>query len=90
MELVNELIEELELAEDAVVAAAPDAIHANEVVLTLGLSTTTLRFLLKAAEKRSFQARCGSRRCCATLVLAFALQPPVPQRYSNLCNQHMR
>ena len=47
-----------------VVAAAPDAIHAHEVVLTLGLSTTTLRFLLKAAERRSFQVRL---RCCAML-----------------------
>lgn len=57
MELLNELIDELELAEDAVVAKATDHIHAHELVLTLGLSTTTLRFLLKAAERRSFQVR---------------------------------
>ena len=75
LELVNELIDELDLVEDAVVAKATDHIHANELVLTLGLSQTTLKFLLKAAERRSFQvwhvhsleepALCGHEHACA-------------------------
>jgi Initiation factor 2 subunit family len=88
VELLNELIEELELAEDAVIARATEHIHANEVVLTLGLSETTLQFLLKAAERRTFQAR---RRhvalACNTSTAgdAFALlsarsKPPQPLR----------
>jgi hypothetical protein len=57
MELLNELIDEMELAEDAIIAKAIEHIHANEVILTFGLSKTTLQFLLKAAERRTFQVR---------------------------------
>jgi hypothetical protein len=55
IDLVNELIDEMDLAEDAIAAKATTHIHANEVILTFGLSQTTLKFLLKAAERRSFQ-----------------------------------
>ena len=58
MELLNELIDEMDLSENATVERATEHIHAHEVILTCGLSTTTLHFLLKAAERRSFQVRC--------------------------------
>lgn len=57
LELLTELIDEMDLAEDAIVAKATTHIHANEVILTFGLSQTTLKFLLKAAERRTFQVR---------------------------------
>ena len=62
VELLNELIEELDLVEDAVIAKATEHIHANEVILTFGLSHTVLKFLLKAAERRTFQARTALHR----------------------------
>ena len=34
---------------------AGDHIHANEVILTFGMSNTTLLFLKEAAKKRDFQ-----------------------------------
>lgn len=55
IELLNELIEEMDLAEDAITERATEYIHANEVILTFGLSQTTLKFLIKASERRSFQ-----------------------------------
>lgn len=36
---------------------AGDHIHANEVILTFGMSNTTLLFLKEAAKKRDFQVR---------------------------------
>lgn len=36
---------------------AVEHIHANEVILTQGMSETTLLFLKEAAKKRSFQVR---------------------------------
>ncbi len=37
------------------VLQAGDHIHANEVILTFGMSNTTLLFLKEAAKKRDFQ-----------------------------------
>ena len=37
------------------VVQAVEHIHANEVILTMGMSETTLLFLKEAAKKRSFQ-----------------------------------
>lgn len=37
---------------------AGDHIHANEVILTFGMSNTTLLFLKEAAKKRDFQVSC--------------------------------
>lgn len=44
---------------------AGDHIHANEVILTFGMSNTTLLFLKEAAKKRDFQVQhdCLLHRC---------------------------
>lgn len=55
IELVNELIDEMDLADEAITEKATEHIHANEVILTFGLSQTTLKFLIRAAERRKFQ-----------------------------------
>ena len=57
LEVLNELIDEMDLAEEAVVASAVQHIHSNEVIMTFGLSQTTLKFLVRAAERRTFQVR---------------------------------
>lgn len=57
IELVNELIDEMDLADEAITEKATEHIHANEVILTFGLSQTTLKFLIRAAERRKFQVR---------------------------------
>jgi hypothetical protein len=38
---------------------AVEHIHANESILTFGMSDTVLAFLLEAAKKRDFQVRQG-------------------------------
>ncbi len=47
---------------------AGDHIHANEVILTFGMSNTTLLFLKEAAKKRDFQVRhdCLMHRCISS------------------------
>ena len=55
LEVLNELIDEMDLAEEAIVASALQHIHSNEVIMTFGLSQTTLKFLMRAAERRTFQ-----------------------------------
>jgi hypothetical protein len=55
LEILNELIDEMDLAEEAIVASAVQHIHSNEVIMTFGLSQTTLKFLMRAAERRTFQ-----------------------------------
>lgn len=69
LELLNELLEEMDLSEHAIVSSAQQHIHANEVILTFGLSQTTLNFLKHAAQKRKFQVRpppprCALSACC--------------------------
>ena len=41
-------------------------IHANEVILTFGMSETVLLFLKEAAKKRSFQVRHSCMNCLET------------------------
>lgn len=38
-------------------------LHANEVILTLGMSDTTYAFLREASKKREFQVRCTWEWC---------------------------
>lgn len=45
---------------------AVEHIHANESILTFGMSDTVLAFLLEAAKKRDFQV---SSSTCALIVL---------------------
>lgn len=53
-EAIEEIIEELETADDQIAGYALDHIHSNEVILIYGPSVTVQKFLLKAASKRKF------------------------------------
>lgn len=59
--VLNEYIDEFDNIVSLVVDQAPNHIHANEVILTLGYSNTVFRFLRAAAHgeedkiKRQFQ-----------------------------------
>lgn len=55
IELLNELIDELDGIEQQIAQQAVEHIHANEVILTYGMSDTTLLFLREASRKREFQ-----------------------------------
>ncbi|KAK9829272.1 hypothetical protein WJX72_004902 [[Myrmecia] bisecta] len=55
IEQLNELIDELDEIENNIAVQAVEHIHANEVILTFGMSNTTLLFLIEAAKKRNFQ-----------------------------------
>lgn len=83
LEVLNELIDEMDLAEEAIVASAVQHIHSNEVIMTFGLSQTTLKFLVRAAERRTFQARFSLQllphSCCwpmLQVLLLFAWRSP--------------
>ncbi|ESZ97557.1 hypothetical protein SBOR_2104 [Sclerotinia borealis F-4128] len=51
---IEEIIDELDQADDQIASYAQDLIHENEVILTHGPSRSVQKFLLKAAEKRKF------------------------------------
>lgn len=53
-EAIEEIIEELEAADDQIAGYALDHIHSNEMILIYGSSVTVQKFLLKAAGKRKF------------------------------------
>ncbi|KAF8063033.1 eif2b2 [Scenedesmus sp. PABB004] len=55
IELLNELLEELDGIDAQIAAQAVEHIHANEVILTYGMSDTTYLFLKEASRKREFQ-----------------------------------
>ncbi|GBF88924.1 translation initiation factor eIF-2B subunit beta [Raphidocelis subcapitata] len=55
IELLNELIDELDGIEAQIAHQAVEHIHANEVILTYGMSDTVLLFLKEASKKREFQ-----------------------------------
>ena len=55
IEAINELIDELEGIQSAITVQGVEHIHAKEVILTLGMSETTLNFLKEASKKREFQ-----------------------------------
>ena len=62
IEALNEVIDEIELAEDNIIEKATEHIHESEVILTFGLSQTTLKFLIKASERRTIQVRVDVKR----------------------------
>lgn len=53
-EAIEEIMEELDTADDQIAGYALDHIHPNEVILTHTSSVTVQKFLLKAAGKRKF------------------------------------
>lgn len=53
-EAIEEIIEELETADDQIAGYALEHIHSSEITLTYGPSVTVQKFLLKAAAKRKF------------------------------------
>eukprot|EP00798_Chlamydomonas_sp_ICE-L_P015682 gene15682-21788_t len=55
IESINELIDELENMESSITVQGVEHIHANEVILTFGMSGTTFQFLKEASKKREFQ-----------------------------------
>eukprot|EP00878_Enallax_costatus_P026085 GHUV01027962.1.p1 GENE.GHUV01027962.1~~GHUV01027962.1.p1 ORF type:complete len:346 (+),score=69.42 GHUV01027962.1:120-1040(+) len=55
IEMLNELIDELDGIEQQIAQQAVEHIHANEVILTYGMSDTTYDFLKEASRKREFQ-----------------------------------
>ncbi|KAI8470531.1 MAG: nagb/rpia/CoA transferase-like protein [Monoraphidium minutum] len=55
IEMLNELIDELDGIEAQIAHQAVEHIHANEVILTYGMSDTVLLFLKEASKKREFQ-----------------------------------
>lgn len=52
VEGIQEILDELDQADDQIAGYALDHIHSNEIILTHSSSTTVQRFLLKAAAKR--------------------------------------
>lgn len=54
VEAIEEIIEELNTADDQIASHALDHIHSNEIILTHTSSVTVQKFLLKAAGKRKF------------------------------------
>lgn len=54
MTSITELLEELSTSADNIAQQAMEHIHTNEIVMTLGYSSTVAAFLKRAAEERSF------------------------------------
>ncbi|KAI8885995.1 nagb/rpia/CoA transferase-like protein [Backusella circina FSU 941] len=54
-EITEEIIADLDTIYKGIADQALDFIHANEVIMTIGISRTVEKFLIKAAEKRKFQ-----------------------------------
>lgn len=54
IEGIDEIVDELNQADDQIAAYALEHIHSNEIVLTHATSYTVQKFLLKAAAKRKF------------------------------------
>eukprot|EP00195_Chlamydomonas_chlamydogama_P013700 CAMPEP_0202895266 /NCGR_PEP_ID=MMETSP1392-20130828/4501_1 /ASSEMBLY_ACC=CAM_ASM_000868 /TAXON_ID=225041 /ORGANISM="Chlamydomonas chlamydogama, Strain SAG 11-48b" /LENGTH=487 /DNA_ID=CAMNT_0049580215 /DNA_START=51 /DNA_END=1514 /DNA_ORIENTATION=- len=55
IEAINELIDELDNIQQSITVQGVEHIHANEVILTFGMSDTTYLFLKEASKKREFQ-----------------------------------
>ncbi|KAG1654754.1 hypothetical protein FOA52_003668 [Chlamydomonas sp. UWO 241] len=55
IESINELIDELDNIQQSITIQGVEHIHAKEVILTIGMSLTTLQFLKEASKKRDFQ-----------------------------------
>lgn len=59
---------------------AGDHIHANEVILTFGMSNTTLLFLKEAAKKRDFQVLPQTLMHAYVASVHFAMHRQLPCR----------
>lgn len=59
---------------------AGDHIHANEVILTFGMSNTTLLFLKEAAKKRDFQVLPQTRMHAYVASVHPAVHKQLPRR----------
>lgn len=81
IEMINELIDELDNIGPQIAGQAVEHIHANEVILTYGMSDTTYYFLREASKKREFQVvvaegapRCERLGCIYMLPLSGAVE----------------
>ncbi|KAG2199138.1 uncharacterized protein EV154DRAFT_471173 [Mucor mucedo] len=54
-EITEEIIADLDTIYKGIADQALDFIHANEVIMTIGISRTVQEFLMRAAQKRKFQ-----------------------------------
>ncbi|KAI9360992.1 hypothetical protein BD770DRAFT_383908 [Pilaira anomala] len=54
-EITEEIIADLDTIYKGIADQALDFIHANEVIMTIGISRTVQEFLIRAAQKRKFQ-----------------------------------
>ena len=54
IDAIDEIVDELNQADDQIAAYAPEHIHSSEIILTHATSHTVQKFLLKAAAKRKF------------------------------------
>ncbi|KAI8983091.1 hypothetical protein BDB01DRAFT_792421 [Pilobolus umbonatus] len=54
-EISDEVIADLDVIYKGIADQALDFIHANEVIMTIGISRTVQEFLMRAAQKRKFQ-----------------------------------
>ncbi len=54
IDAIDEIVDELNQADDQIAAYALEHIHSNEIILTHATSYTVQKFLLKAAAKRKF------------------------------------
>lgn len=59
IDAINELLEELDNITQSITVQGVEHLHANEVILTLGMSHTTAAFLKEAVRKREFQVCIG-------------------------------
>lgn len=71
------------LSDSSCAAQAHEHIHANEVILTFGVSETTLLFLKEAAKKRSFQVSIET----PSLTHAWRMSCPALPAPTRLCFQ---
>ncbi|KAJ7343220.1 eukaryotic translation initiation factor 2B subunit 2 [Mycena albidolilacea] len=54
MEAIQDVLDELETVYDNVSKSAPNHIHSDEIILTLGMSKTVEHFLISAAHNRNY------------------------------------
>ena len=66
-------------------AQAVEHIHANESILTFGMSDTVLAFLLEAAKKRDFQVGDVDILMCLDYVIVTPLSPGAVCHRDDLC-----
>ena len=70
---IDEIVDELEIVDDQIAAAAPEHVRANDVVLVHSASRTVQKFLLKAAAHVPAHATAGAK-----FTVLHAADPPDP------------